>query len=86
MLQISDGRIEFFPVLQAQCLETEEDETAKQLEALRSMVTSVLERFKEEVLGALCVLERANCIGFLRSMSVYCALRSRSRRGGKRRC
>ena len=48
-LQISEGKIDFFPVLQAQCLETEEDETAKQLESLRTMVTSVLERFKEEV-------------------------------------
>jgi inositol 1,4,5-triphosphate receptor type 1 len=45
---IGEGNIEFFPVLQARCLETEEDETAKQLEALGVMVTSVLERFKEE--------------------------------------
>lgn len=49
-LQISDGKIEFFPVLQARCLETEEDQTVQQLEALRVMVTSVLQRFKEEVL------------------------------------
>ena len=48
-IQISDGNIELFPVLQAQCLETEEDETVQQLEALRTMVTSVLDRFKEEV-------------------------------------
>jgi hypothetical protein len=45
---IGDGKIEFFPVLQARCLETEEDETVKQLESLSVMVTSVLERFKEE--------------------------------------
>ena len=49
LLQIGDGKIEVFPVLQARCLETEEDETVKQLEALSVMVTSVLERFKEEV-------------------------------------
>ena len=36
-------------MLQARCLETEEDETVKQLESLSVMVTSVLERFKEEV-------------------------------------
>ena len=47
--QIDKGSFEFFPLLQARCLETEEDETAKQLEALCSKVTSVLERFKEEV-------------------------------------
>ena len=47
--QIDEGKFDFFPLLQAQCLEREEDETAKQLEALRTMVTSVLERFKEEV-------------------------------------
>ena len=51
--QIDQGKFKFFPLLQARCLETEEDETAKQLEALRSMVTSVLERFKEEVLYTL---------------------------------
>lgn len=48
-LQVGDGKIEFFPLLQAQCLEIEEDETAQQLDALRAMVTTVLERFKEEV-------------------------------------
>ena len=48
--QIDQGKFEFFPLLQARCLETEENDTAKQLETLRSMVTSVLERFKEEVL------------------------------------
>jgi hypothetical protein len=45
---IDEGKFDFFPLLQAQCLEREEDETAEQLEALRTMVTSVLERFKEE--------------------------------------
>ena len=47
--QINEGKFDFFPLLHARCLEREEDETAKQLEALRTMVTSVLERFKEEV-------------------------------------
>ena len=47
--QIKERSFEFFPLFQARCLETEEDETAKQLEALCSKVTSVLERFKEEV-------------------------------------
>lgn len=51
--QISDGKIEFFPLLQALCLELEEDETAHQLEALRAMVHTVLERFKEEVRGGV---------------------------------
>ena len=46
---MSEGKIEFFPLLQALCLDTEEDDTAQQLESLRTMVTSVLDRFKEEV-------------------------------------
>ena len=48
-IQIRDKQIKFFPLLQALCLEAEEDETAQQLKELRTMVTSVLERFKEEV-------------------------------------
>ena len=48
-IQIREKRIKFFPLLQALCLEAEEDETAQQLKELRTMVTSVLERFKEEV-------------------------------------
>ncbi len=47
--QIAAGRNEFFPLLVALALESEEDETAQQLQELKSMVRSVLDRFREEV-------------------------------------
>lgn len=48
-LQITHDRIDFFPLLVALALESEEDETAQQLQELKSMVSIVLDRFKEEV-------------------------------------
>ncbi len=41
--------MDFFPLLDALALETEDDQTSAQLEELREMVNSVLKRFKKEV-------------------------------------
>ena len=49
IIQIQDGKIEFFPLFRALALEVEVDETGKQLEELKSMVERVLKRFEEEV-------------------------------------
>ena len=49
LLQIREKQIKFFPLLQALSLESEEDESAQQLKELRTMVTSVFKRFKDEV-------------------------------------
>ena len=51
--QINDGKLEFFPLLVALILGKEEDETAHQLEELKTMVSDVLDRFKKEV--RMCV-------------------------------
>ncbi len=48
-VQISEGQLDFFPLLDALALETEDDETSAKLDELREMVESVLERFKKEV-------------------------------------
>ena len=49
LLQLQDGKFDFFPLLSALCLESEADETAAQLSELKTMVRNVLDRFKEEV-------------------------------------
>lgn len=54
---MSAGDIEFFPLLQALCLENEKDKTFVKLEALHAMVTSVLNKFKEEVFFKECIIE-----------------------------
>lgn len=48
-LQLKEQQPDFFPLLQALVLETEEDETAKQLDQLKAMVQDVLVRFRAEV-------------------------------------
>ena len=47
--QIHDEELEFFPLLAAQTLGEEEDETAHHLEELKTMVKEVLDRFKAGV-------------------------------------
>ena len=47
--QVHQGKLEFFPLLEALSLEKEEDEVAGQLEELKGMVRNVLERFEKEV-------------------------------------
>ena len=47
--QMNEGMLEFFPLLVALALGKEEDETAHQLEELKTIVTDVLDHFKAEV-------------------------------------
>jgi len=46
---MNEGMLEFFPLLVALALGKEEDETAHQLEELKTIVMDVLDHFKAEV-------------------------------------
>ena len=49
MSQISKEKHDFFPLFHALALEEGEDEKAKQLDEVKTMVEKILKRFEEEV-------------------------------------